>query len=139
MIKNQWRGEIWKKVLWLLVKVYELYPVLYCSKSLFKQSSFGSSLRRIASGSDLAVKSVPDLIFFKTSSGMILKKLSKPLRTVSPRRLVKLLSITTTVCPRSSDPFYIVGYYITWVTTSWTYSTTLYFWSHMNNHCKTSP
>ena len=28
-----------------------------------------------------------------------------------------------TVCPRSSDPFYIVGYYIKWVTTSWTYST----------------
>ena len=27
-----------------------------------------------------------------------------------------------TVCPRSSDPFYIVIYYIKWVTTSWTYS-----------------
>ena len=27
-----------------------------------------------------------------------------------------------TVCPRSSDPFYIVSYYIKWVTTSWTYS-----------------
>ena len=26
------------------------------------------------------------------------------------------------VCPRSSDPFNIVGYYIKWVTTSWTYS-----------------
>ena len=26
-----------------------------------------------------------------------------------------------TVCPRSSDPFYIVTYYIKWVTTSWTY------------------
>mgnify|MGYP001295737045 CR=1 FL=1 len=25
--------------------------------------------------------------------------------------------------PRSSDPFYIVSYYIKWVTTSWTYST----------------
>ena len=25
-----------------------------------------------------------------------------------------------TVCPRSSDPFYIVSYYIKWVTTSWT-------------------
>ena len=25
-----------------------------------------------------------------------------------------------TVCPRSSDPFYIVTYYIKWVTTSWT-------------------
>ena len=26
----------------------------------------------------------------------------------------------TTVCPRSSDPFYIVTYYIKWVTDSWT-------------------
>ena len=30
--------------------------------------------------------------------------------------------VRDTVCPRSSDPFYIVGYYIKWVTTSWTYS-----------------
>ena len=29
---------------------------------------------------------------------------------------------TTTVCPRSSDPLYLVSYYIKWVTTSWTYS-----------------
>ena len=27
-----------------------------------------------------------------------------------------------TVCPRISDPFYVVLYYIKWVTTSWTYS-----------------
>ena len=27
-----------------------------------------------------------------------------------------------TVCPRNSDPFYEVPYYIKWVTTSWTYS-----------------
>ena len=27
-----------------------------------------------------------------------------------------------TVCPSSSDPFYILSYYINWVTTSWTYS-----------------
>ena len=25
------------------------------------------------------------------------------------------------MCPRSSDPFYLVTYYIKWVTTSWTY------------------
>ena len=29
-----------------------------------------------------------------------------------------------TVCPKSSDPFYIVSYYIKWVTTSGTYSIT---------------
>ena len=28
---------------------------------------------------------------------------------------------TSSVCPGSSDPFYIVTYYIKWVTTSWTY------------------
>ena len=28
----------------------------------------------------------------------------------------------STVCPRSSDPFYKVTYYIKWVTTSWTES-----------------
>ena len=28
-----------------------------------------------------------------------------------------------TLCPRSSDPFYIVTYHIKWVTTSWTHST----------------
>ena len=27
-----------------------------------------------------------------------------------------------TVCPKSSDPFHIVSYYIKWVTTSWTHS-----------------
>ena len=26
------------------------------------------------------------------------------------------------ICPRSSDPFYIVTYYMNWVTTSWTHS-----------------
>ena len=40
-----------------------------------------------------------------------------PMQEVSNRLLRK-----NTVCPRSSDPFYIVIYYIQWVTTSWTYS-----------------
>ena len=31
-------------------------------------------------------------------------------------------SVQYIICPRSSDPFYIVGYYIKWVTTSSTYS-----------------
>ena len=29
---------------------------------------------------------------------------------------------TCTICPGSSDPFYIVSYYLRWVTTSWTHS-----------------
>ena len=32
-----------------------------------------------------------------------------------------------TVCPISSDPFYIVSYYEKWVTTPWTYSTIFLF------------
>ena len=31
-------------------------------------------------------------------------------------------SLRNTICLRSSDPFYIVSYYIKWVTTSWTHS-----------------
>ena len=30
--------------------------------------------------------------------------------------------VTDTICPRSSDPFHIVTYYMKWVTTSSTYS-----------------
>ena len=30
-----------------------------------------------------------------------------------------------TVCPRSSDRFYMVTYYIKWVTTSWTHNISL--------------
>ena len=47
-----------------------------------------------------------------------------------PRRMKKkmlFLNLNTiltpyTICPRSSDSFYIVSYYIKWVTTSWTHS-----------------
>ena len=36
-----------------------------------------------------------------------------------------------TICPRSSDSFYIISYYIKWVTASWTYSSSviLYDWN----------
>ena len=37
------------------------------------------------------------------------------------------ISYTHTVCPRSSNQFYVASYYIIWVTTFWTYSTKLYF------------
>ena len=37
-------------------------------------------------------------------------------------RLILCIFAQYTVCPRSTDPFYIVTYYIEWVTTSWTYS-----------------
>ena len=32
------------------------------------------------------------------------------------------MKILHTICPGSSDPFYIVTYYIKWVITSWTHS-----------------
>ena len=35
--------------------------------------------------------------------------------------------MSSTVCPGSSDSFYIVAYYIKWGTTSWTFS--IVFWS----------
>ena len=31
-------------------------------------------------------------------------------------------TVSSTVCPGSSDPFYIASYYVNWFTTSWTYS-----------------
>ena len=37
--------------------------------------------------------------------------------------------MTYTVCPRSSDPFYIVSYNIKWVTTSWTFSMKIILWA----------
>ena len=35
---------------------------------------------------------------------------------------IRRLILRDTVCPGSSDPFYIVSCYIKWVTTSWTHS-----------------
>ena len=34
----------------------------------------------------------------------------------------RITEMHNTICPGSSDPFYILTYYIKWVTTSWTYS-----------------
>ena len=42
------------------------------------------------------------------------------IRNIGPAASMKQGSKVYTVCPRSSDPFYIVTYYIKWVTTSWT-------------------
>ena len=47
-----------------------------------------------------------------------------PLR-LAPRLRAHPAPHVCTVCPRSSDPFYIVTYYIKLVTTSWTHSTSL--------------
>ena len=40
----------------------------------------------------------------------------------------KTYKTNDTVCPGSSDPFYIGSYYIKWATTSWTYSTSTYIY-----------
>ena len=34
--------------------------------------------------------------------------------------IFSFLFINSTICPRSSDPFHIVTYYIKWITNSWT-------------------
>ena len=52
-------------------------------------------------------------------------------KDVCARKIVQIvihvvLKCKSTVSPRSSDPFYIVTYYIKWVTTSWTDSNTIY-------------
>ena len=39
-------------------------------------------------------------------------------------KMLIIIIIVDTVCPTSSDPLHIVIYYIKWVTTSWTHSTT---------------
>ena len=38
------------------------------------------------------------------------------------KHIICLIIFIITICPRSSDPFHIVTYYMKWVTTSWTYS-----------------
>ena len=40
------------------------------------------------------------------------------------------VSVSSTICPRSLDPFYIVSYYINWAMTSWTYSFVIIFHCH---------
>ena len=42
--------------------------------------------------------------------------------TLPPIFLFHICFVLITVCAGSSDPFYIVSYYIKWVTTSWTHS-----------------
>ena len=49
---------------------------------------------------------------------------TKKITSVDPFSLV-------TVCPGSSGPFYLVSYYIKWVTTSWTYCSYLFNWSRL--------
>ena len=42
-------------------------------------------------------------------------------------------SSSSTVSPRSSDPFYIVTYYMNWVTTSWTDGSSSARWGTLMN------
>ena len=49
----------------------------------------------------------------------LLFKLTKVLRDI-----VNISLLFGSVCPRSSDPIYLVIYYIKWGTTSWTDGTT---------------
>ena len=44
-------------------------------------------------------------------------------KVIADAKYVIFQSSKDTICSGSSDPFYIVSYYIKWVTTSWTHST----------------
>ena len=55
---------------------------------------------------------------------IFMKKSPRPLRK---NPIVAPYLVYITVCPRSSDQFYIVIYYIKGVTTFWTYSTCYFF------------
>ena len=41
--------------------------------------------------------------------------------TLASTPTVKAIAVAYTICPRSSDSFFIVSYYIKWVTTSWSH------------------
>ena len=59
-----------------------------------------------------------------------LKTITKKTKTLEMYNLsfhFHFISQSYTVCPGSSDPLYIVTYYIKWVTTSWTHSILTYF------------
>ena len=57
--------------------------------------------------------------------------------TVRKTHLMQISQVNSvyTVGPGSSDPFYIVTYYIKWVTISWTYSTKKYDTVCTMNRC----
>ena len=40
-----------------------------------------------------------------------------------PEKGLKMRQIAVTACPGSSHPFYVVTYYIKWVSTAWAHST----------------
>ena len=52
----------------------------------------------------------------------VLEDLAPRVHHVLERSNAAFISYGFTMCPGSSDPFYIVTYYIIWVITSWTYS-----------------
>ena len=63
------------------------------------------------------------------AAGVINLKKKSPLEVVCKLQIPNIAETEEisfdcyTVCPRSSDSFYIVRYYIKWVTTSWGHST----------------
>ena len=60
-------------------------------------------------------------MFYLFNSEYFANQFTGPLR-LSPRNIVTRL-MGHTACSRSSYPFYIVTYYVKWITTSCTYST----------------
>ena len=70
-------------------------------------------------------KITKELFFQNSSKKNHLYSILIFVQVVSTRGVQKFFSIpillSVTHCPRSSDPFYMVTYYIKWVTTPWTH------------------
>ena len=71
------------------------------------------------------LKSVKILICYTVD--VIIKRIKMPLNLIHNYIIIighknQVWNLRVTVCPRSSDPFYIVSYYIKLVTISWTCS-----------------
>ena len=63
-------------------------------------------------------------MFVERETEILVKMGLKPRDRNAPAKRQSMVSTERrgTVCPGNSDSFYIVSYYITWVTTSWTHS-----------------
>ena len=117
--------KLWKKSFF----VFYLFTVHFSSgptsESEYKTTNPDrKKKKKIWSGYDHWKKCWSIQVSPKSGSDIHVKKKVKPLK-----------NHINSVCPGSSDPFYIVTYYIKWVTTSWTHSSL----SDIHSHIKYCP
>ena len=101
-----------------------LYPYYIVSYYNYGSRLLGHTVRR----DDVYTVIIFKFILFRINLELLkmgdepgLFRLFSPLSPTT-RQTTRALQVHT-VRPRSSDPFYVVTYYIKWATTSWTYST----------------